>query len=278
MGKMPIGLVTTFADGIPETIDKLNSLGIKYIQYLILPDDSRSDKDAREIRDAFDAAGIKITAIFCTYAGMDYSTIQLGIETGGLVPIAYRKERTEETKRIAKLANSLGADAICAHWGAIPENRDDPGYPDLVLVTQDVCDFCRGLSMTVNLETGEDSPETLLNFIHDVDRSNLAINFDPANMILYGKGNPIETLKEVGAYVKSCHCKDAKWSENPGVDWGVETCLGEGEVDVEAFIQTLDEIGYAGPLTIEREVEGDQQITDIKTAITLLKKTKANLT
>jgi sugar phosphate isomerase/epimerase len=97
------------------------------------------------------------------------------------------------------------------------------------------------------------------------------VNFDPANMILYGTGEPLPALRKIGGYVKSVHCKDANWSDNPGVTWGTEMPLGEGEVDILLFIFTLKEIGYRGPLTIEREVPGEQQKTDIRNAVELLR-------
>jgi sugar phosphate isomerase/epimerase len=110
-----------------------------------------------------------------------------------------------------------------------------------------------------------------------VDCPNLGVNFDPANMIMYGSGEPIAALRQVGRYIKSCHCKDATWSDDPGYVWGKETPLGQGDVGIETFIATLNELGYAGPLTIEREISGAQQITDIRAGIGLLRGIKRSL-
>ena len=118
---------------------------------------------------------------------------------------------------------------------------------------------------------------TLLRFIGDVGRDNIAINFDPANMILYGAGEPIAALKAAGSYVKSMHCKDATWAANPGQEWGEETPLGQGDVGMENFVRTLKEIGYEGPLTIEREISGDQQKKDIAQAVKLLEQLRADI-
>jgi sugar phosphate isomerase/epimerase len=109
------------------------------------------------------------------------------------------------------------------------------------------------------LETGQETAEHLLEFLGLVDRSNLAVNFDPANMILYGTGDPIEALRLVGPHVRSVHCKDALWSDQPGVTWGREVPLGQGQVDMRLYLQTLHELGYSGPLTIEREIPQDPQ-------------------
>ena len=110
-------------------------------------------------------------------------------------------------------------------------------------------------------------------------RSNLKVNFDPANMILYGNGQPIEALKKIGAHVGSVHCKDAKWAANPGQEWGQEVPLGEGDVDIEAYLRTLEEIGYSGPLTIEREIPQDpeRQKQEVAHAATLLNGLKAKI-
>ena len=111
----------------------------------------------------------------------------------------------------------------------------------------------------MHLETGQETAAALKQFIADVDRGNLFINFDPANMILYGTGEPLEALREVGQYVRSVHCKDAKWAADPGNEWGSEEPLGKGDVDIRAYLQVLQELGYTGPLTIEREIPQDPQ-------------------
>jgi len=110
-----------------------------------------------------------------------------------------------------------------------------------------------------------------------VDRDNLGVNFDPANMILYGSGEPLDALRQVGPYVRSCHCKDAVWSDAPGEEWGEEVPLGQGDVNIEGFVSILNGLGYSGPLTIEREVSGARQIEDIKAGIELLRDIKARL-
>jgi sugar phosphate isomerase/epimerase len=129
------------------------------------------------------------------------------------------------------------------------------------------------------LETGQETAEALLQFIRDVDRNNLAINFDPANMILYGTGQPIQALRMVGKHVRSVHCKDALWSQTPGKTWGREVPLGDGQVDIAAYLSALKEIGYLGPLTIEREIpqEPERQKAEIGHAQRLLTDLKAKI-
>ena len=131
----------------------------------------------------------------------------------------------------------------------------------------------------MHLETGQEPADALLRFIADVERDNLFINFDPANMILYGSGEPIEALEKVGRYVHSVHCKDATWAKHPGQEWGSEVPLGEGDVGMERYLRTLDKLGYTGPLTIEREIPQDpaRQKAEIGRALALLKELKAKI-
>jgi sugar phosphate isomerase/epimerase len=149
----------------------------------------------------------------------------------------------------------------------------------VVEVTREICDHCQANGQDLHLETGQETADGLLRFISDVGRDNLFVNFDPANMILYGTGEPIGALKKIGQYVHSVHCKDGKWAANPGQEWGQEVPLGQGDVGMEDFIRTLGEIGYTGPLTIEREIpqEPERQKTEIGGAIELLNELKAKL-
>ena len=146
----------------------------------------------------------------------------------------------------------------------------------MVEVTRDILDHCKHNNQNLHLETGQETAAGLLEFISDVERDNLFINFDPANMILYGTGEPIEALRQVGALVRSVHCKDATWADNPGVEWGAEVALNDGAVGMEDYLRTLDEIGYTGPLTIEREIPQDpeRQKTEIGNAVNLLTQLK----
>ena len=136
----------------------------------------------------------------------------------------------------------------------MPHDAADPLYGDVVAVTRELCDHCRGNGQNLHLETGQETADALLQFLGRVGRDNLFVNFDPANMILYGSGEPIDALRKVGRYVRSVHCKDAKWAARPGQEWGAEVPLGEGDVGFENFLRTLKDLGYNGPLTIEREI------------------------
>jgi sugar phosphate isomerase/epimerase len=185
------------------------------------------------------------------------------------VPKALREERVRMTREISDHARDLGLDTISAHIGFVPDDHLDPEYRALVTVMQQICDYCAGNRQRFALETGQESAPALLHFIQDVGRDNLGVNFDPANMLLYGSGEPIEALGLLGRCVIGAHAKDGTWPKRPG-ELGEEKPLGEGQVGVDRYVAKLKEIGYTGAITIEREISGPQQIEDIRRAIRLL--------
>jgi len=223
--------------------------------------------------------GVTISVVFGGFEGESYADIPTVVRTVGLVPPETRAERTRELQEIADFARLLGVDAIGLHIGFVPHDRSDPLYQQVVAVTRAVCDHCRGNRQRLHLETGQESADTLLQFIADVERDNLFINFDPANMILYGSGEPLAALRQVGRYVRSVHCKDARWAARPGKEWGAEVPFGQGDVGAETFLRTLKEIGYSGPLTIEREIaqEPERQKAEIGQAVRLISELKAKI-
>lgn len=277
MEKWPIGVFTSIGAGLGAGLDAVKEVGATTVQLHTPPKNMRTPEKIAEIKKQFEDAGITVTVVFCGFEGESYADIPTVKETVGLVPKATRAERLAEAKAVSDFAKAMGVEATALHLGFIPEDESHPDYEEIVRVTQELADYCAANGQRLHLETGQETADGLLKFIGNVDRANLAVNFDPANMILYGSGEPIPALKKVGKYVKSVHCKDAKWSANPGKEWGVETPLGEGDVNIELFLSTLKEIGYFGPLTIEREISGEQQKKDIAAAVQLLKELRAKL-
>jgi len=275
--RMPIGVFTSGGGDLTAAINKVLEVGVNSVQFHAPGPDHRTRARAREIADLFSEAGIDISLVFCGFAGERYTTIPIVRETVGLVPPATRVERLQNTKSIADFASWLDAPGIGIHVGFVSEEWDSPDFAAVVEVITEVADYCGERGLTMNLETGQETADTLLHVIEAANRPNLGVNFDPANMILYGSGEPLEALRKVGKYVKSCHCKDGKWSSKPGVEWGVEMPLGQGDVNIEKFVGTLNELGYTGPLTIEREISGERQTADIKAGINLLRDIKARL-
>lgn len=268
-----IGVFASVDAGLGVHLEVAQDLGIPTVQLHAPHKESRTPEAAQKFLDRCKAAGITVTCVFGGFEGESYADIPTTARTVGLVPEATRAARVQEMKEIADFAKLLGCDTVGLHIGFVPE-KTSASYQDLLAVTRDLLDYVSAGGQKVHLETGQETADHLLEFIADVARPNLFINFDPANMILYGTGDPIEALKKVGRYVGSIHCKDAKWAAegDRGKGWGREVALGEGDVGMETYLRTLKEIGYTGPLTIEREIPHDpvQQKKDIGAAVSLL--------
>ena len=276
MEKWPIGVFTSIDAGLGVKIEVAHELGVPTIQLHAPAKETRTAANADKFLAYLNELGITLTAVFGGFEGESYADIPTVVETVGIVPPAQRSARVQEMKEIADFAHMLQCDVVALHLGFIPHDKSDPLYGEVVEVTRDILDHCQNNNQKLHLETGQETAAGLIEFISDVERDNLFINFDPANMILYGTGEPIEALRQVGALVRSVHCKDATWADNPGVEWGAEVPLNEGAVGMEDYLRTLDEIGYTGPLTIEREIPQDpeRQKTEIGNAVNLLTQLK----
>ena len=180
----------------------------------------------------------------------------------GLVPCAYRAMRVLELKKWADFAAEAGAPAVITHCGFLPENMTDPIFEEVLVAIQDVAGYCKKLGVEFWFETGQETPVTLLRFIEATGLDNLGINLDPGNLLMYGKGNPLDSLRVFGKYVKAMHTKDAFPPTN-GNELGAAVVVGTGCVDYPRFLPALLDLGFTGDLTIEREITGEQQIKDI---------------
>jgi len=270
MKNLPLGLFIIPDSGLEMRLDTANSLNIPTAHLLTLPRKERTSNNINLLKNQFVEAQIEITIVFCGFEDESYASINEVEKTVGLAPEDTCYSRLEECKEISDFARELDVNIIGMHVGFIPEDCNSETYQRLLKVTRELCDYCRKNDQSLHLETGQEKAEILLNFINNVDSVNLAINFDPANMILYGAGEPLSALRLLGHHVKSVHCKDAKWAANPGVEWGAEVIPGKGDVNFEYFFMILKELGYQGPLTIEREITGEKQIKDIEKTVKYL--------
>jgi len=275
----PLGVFASIDAGLGVKLEVAHELGVPTIQLHAPAASTRTAEQAKAFLKKLNDLGIKLTCVFCGFEGESYADIPTVKETVGLVPQPTRAARTQETKDISDFAKLLGVDCIGLHIGFVPHDAADPEYAEVLAVTRDVCDHAAANGQRVHLETGQEPADVLVRFIEDTARDNLCINFDPANMILYGSGEPLPALRTVGKYVRSVHCKDATWSDRPGVTWGKEVPLGEGDVGMTEYLKVLDEIGFDGPLTIEREIAQDpvRQKAEIGAALELLLKIKSEL-
>ena len=273
MSNWAIGVFTSIDDGLGVHWDVLRQLEISTV-HLHAPSRAwRSGERAKDVRRQLHELGIQVTAVFGGFAGESYADIPTTQRTIGLVPPETRAARTAEMLEIIQFASAIGSSVAALHLGFICRPEDDTHeYQALVEVTRSLCDDCSRRDMALHLETGQETADHLVHFLDDVSRSNLFVNFDPANMILYGTGEPLAAARQLGSRIRSVHCKDARWAEHPGQEWGQEVPLGQGDVDLESFLRTLHGIGYLGPLTIEREIPHlpEQQLEEIGGAVRLL--------
>lgn len=228
-------------------------------------------QDAAPLKQALREHGVQATALLELGPGPMVWNFYQGPSTIGLVPPATRQARIACLKRAADVAQACGIPAIHTHCGFIPENPNDPLYPQTVAAVKEVASYAKERGLIFLCETGQETPITMLRMIQDTGQDNLFVNLDLANLILYGKGNPTDALDVIGPLVRGMHAKDGKFPTNPR-DLGAETPIGQGDVNFGAVLRKLRALGYRGPMTIEREIEGQQQTADILASKTFLEK------
>jgi len=235
--------------------------------------DTDFDKKAAVIRKQLEEyPTVKPSAIWAGYTGMIYWNFTEGPATLGIVPPEHRYYRVEQLKKAADFAQAIGVRAIITHAGFLPENIIDPLYRGTVLAVNEIAQYCKARNIQFWFETGQETPVTLLRVIQEVEKlvgkGILGINLDPANLLLYGKGNPIDALSVFGKYVQNIHVKDG-CVPTDGYELGKDTQVGKGMVNYPAFIKKLQEVGFDGEYIIEREIGEDtpQQLKDIEETI-----------
>jgi len=206
--------------------------------------------------------GIEIVSGMMTTLGEDYSTMESIRRTGGIVPDQHWTENRRNFEANAAIARSLGLRLVTFHAGFLPHDQTHPDFKKLLERLRQVADLFAEFGLELGLETGQETAETLAEFLEVLDRPNVGVNFDPANMILYDKGDPVQALQTLSPWLRQCHIKDANRTKKSGT-WGEEVTAGTGEVNWPAFFQVLREVGYAGYLAIEREA-GNQRLQDIQ--------------
>jgi len=260
-----------------DSMDMVRSLGVRCGQ-LGIPGDMHLDAAAADRWNAdLNRDNFTVITVFAAFTGEDYADLPTVERTVGFIPSATRKQREQRMYAVSDFANRLGVWSIACHIGFVPEDTTHAEYKAMRDLVRRICDHAARHHQTFALETGQERALALLDFIRDVDRSNLVVNFDPANMILYGTGDPIDALETLGRHVVTVHCKDGDWppADQPGA-LGTERPLGRGAVGMERFIAQLRKIGYAGPLTIEREAhDPNQRLQDIRMGIGLLQRLTA---
>jgi L-ribulose-5-phosphate 3-epimerase len=222
---------------------------------------------ARELRQT----RMNVTSLWAGWPGPATWNFTEGPTTLGIVPRKYRTIRVAALKKAADFAARTGLPAIVTHLGFIPENPADPLFAEVVDTVRDLGLYCKRRKLEFWFETGQETPVTLLRLIETAGTGNLGINLDPANLILYGKGNPIDSLDVFGRYVKGIHAKDGMYPTE-GMNLGHEVKVGQGRVRFPEFVRALSALKYQGAYIIEREISGDQQRKDITATLRNLEK------
>lgn len=266
---MELGVMIGLNDDIEQELEQLARLGFHACQLFCWTPKMYTEQTAQRVLTALDRYGIHITTLWCGWTGPAVWNFYEGQKTLGLVPEQYRAQREKDLIAGSDFGKLLGVSQIATHAGFLPEDPTSSTYEEVVRVLRRIALHCKQNGQYFMFETGQETPVTLLRTIQDIGTDNLGVNLDPANLILYGKANPVDALDTIGKYVRDVHAKDGCYPTN-GREIGVETALGEGQVGFPALIAKLKAMGYDGPVTIEREISGEEQIADIIKAKALL--------
>ncbi len=257
-----------------DLVQQVKQLGLEHVQLalggLIQLDDKRKHQELGALR----SAGIKLTGGMMGFSDEDYSTIARIRQTGGFIADETWPVRKALMKQAGNLMAELGMNLLTSHIGFVPPSSE-PKYNTMVDRVCEIAEPLRAQGITLLMETGQETAPELLQFLNDLRCQNVKVNFDPANMILYGAGDPIDAIETLGRHIAHVHVKDAKLSTRPGEEWGEEVPFGAGEVPPKLFLLALKRAGYTGALAIEREA-GTQRLADVKTAIDALRKAAAS--
>lgn len=267
---MEIGVLNGLSKG-GKCFEHVSQFGLHVCQ-LVSWDASLATREiAKAVTEESKRTNVRVCAVWAGVPGPAEWNFTRGPVTLGLVPPEFRAERIAALKKWADFASWIGTKAIITHCGFIPENMTDPLYPGTVDAIREIAVYCKERGLEFWFETGQETPVTLLRTIERVGTGNLGINFDTANVILYGKGNPIDALDVFGKYVRNLHVKDGLYPTD-GDHLGREVQVGEGKSNYPVLIKCLKQIGFTGELIIEREISGEQQNRDISVTVENLRK------
>lgn len=271
-----IGVLIRFENELEKKLNfkerfiEAQELGIDSCQLCFPTGQGYSDEVAEKINSAVKETGFKISLLWAGWSGKNVWNFVEGPTTLGIVPIKYRRRRFKELVNASVFAEKIGVKDIATHVGFLPENPTDSKYIALVKCLTKLCEIYKKRNQNFLFETGQETPVTLLRTIEKIGTGNVFINFDTANLILYGKANSVDAVRVFGKYVRNTHIKDGFYPTD-GMRLGKQVKVGQGLADFPSILRLLDEVGYDGPLTIEREIDGEEQKRDIIDTVAYLK-------
>jgi sugar phosphate isomerase/epimerase len=255
---------------VPELRRLVDQLDINVVQIACGDPHHAAWEEGDDFPAVAKAAGFQLTGTMLGFPGEDYTTPNTIQKTGGFGDPALRPERLQRLKWALNRTRALGLNDLMLHAGFIPEVGNPDRKPFLQTLTK-VSEYAKDHDVTVALETGQETADLLRTTLDELKCPNLKVNFDPANMLLYDKGDPLRAVEILGPDIRSVHVKDGDRPKVPGT-WGDETPLGEGQVNIRQFIKTLQKVGYRGPLCIERGLGAkEQRIRDVAEGIRFLR-------
>ncbi len=263
-----IGVIAPYSED-RDVLETVAGYDLETCQIVCWDETLFTAETGRRIKASAAEKNITITSFWAGWPGPKVWDFERGPQTLGIVPDTYRSKRVAALKKSGEVAAEAGLPGVATHLGFIPENPGDPRFQEVVDAVGEIARRFDELGIEFWFETGQETPVTMLRLIHVVGTGNLYVNLDPANLILYGKANPVDSLDMFGEYVKSVHAKDGLYPTDP-MKLGREVPVGKGKVDFPRFIGRLSEIGYEGAFIIEREIEGPEQARDIRSTITYL--------
>lgn len=252
-----------------ELADALGRCGLDAVQLALVPcvEEPAAWGDAvARLR----ARGIRVVSGMLATVGEDYSTLESIARTGGVRPDATWPATRARAEAVAALAGRARIGLVTFHAGFIPHDRADPGRRAMVARLREVADRFAAHGVQVAFETGQEDAATLLGALEEIAHPNIGVNFDPANMILYGMGDPVAALRALAPHVVQVHVKDAIPAPVPGT-WGNEVVAGTGAVDWAAFLAEVARLPREVDLVIEREA-GPTREADIAAAAAVVRR------
>lgn len=249
------------ADGL---LKELAATGLRRVQIALDPIRENKNGAWSDVAAKAAAQGVTLVSGMMGTIGEDYTTLDSIRRTGGVVPDATWAGNWKSFEANAELAGRLGLKLVTFHAGFLPHEEKDPAFAKLQDRLRRIADLFEARGIALGMETGQEVADTLAHFLRKLDHRGVGVNLDPANILLYDKGDPVVAVRTLGPWLKQCHLKDAVRTKVRGT-WGEEVVLGTGQIDWKAFFKALSEVGFAGNLCIEREA-GTQRVADIRTA------------